>query len=124
MSPKQPCASCRLPIECREPIVFALQESGSGPYHGMSGWYIAEAHARCGQEFIRDYQRRLCRGCGRTMWVRGGRRTHCSSRCRHVDFKRRENLAAEALAEGRVLYRDDLYWLSRQQETQRVRGSE
>lgn len=107
------CEVCRTPIETGEPVVFVLQGPGAGPCPGQSGWYIADAHERCAPDFAATYDRRLCRGCGRTIWVRGGRRRHCSDRCRYVDFKRRQALSAAALAQGRVIYRDELYHLTR-----------
>lgn len=106
------CGACKAGIADGEPVVFAMQDAGTGPLWGTDGWYVVAAHEECAADFIPDYSRRTCRGCERTMWVRGGRRTHCSDYCRHVDFKRRQTLAAEALAEGRVLYRDDLYHLT------------
>lgn len=59
------CGVCQLTIPDADPVVFAKQGPGTGPYPGMSGWYVTEAHG------------------------------------------------ADALAEGRVLYRDDLYRLTR-----------
>lgn len=107
------CDACRLVISDGEPVVFALQSAGSGPYPGQSGWYVAEAHEQCAREFVADYQQRPCRGCLHLMYVRGGRRRHCSDRCRHVDFKRREKVRAEALAAGHVMYLNEARWLTR-----------
>ncbi len=52
--------------------------------------------------------------CGRTMHIRRcSRRINCSSPCRQADYRRRRALSTQALTQGRVLYRDDLYWLTR-----------
>jgi hypothetical protein len=44
---------------------------------------------------------------------RGSRRAHCSSPCRQADYRRRRTLATQALDENRIIYRDELYWLTR-----------
>lgn len=113
------CGMCKLRISERMPVLFAEQARGSGPYVGMSGWYTAIVHADpCGAGFLRDpdndYAKRACRGCGRGMWLRAGScRAHCSSPCRQADYRRRREADTAALREGRVLYRDELYWLTK-----------
>lgn len=115
------CDICNLRITEHASVLFAQQDGGTGPYVGQSGWYTATVHADpCGSAFLHDvdndYRARPCRGCGRTMWLRpGSRRTHCSRPCRQSDYRRRRDLAAAALNEGQVLYRDELYWLTRQE---------
>jgi hypothetical protein len=94
-SPTLKCDVCRLAIF--GDAFFAVQERGSGPYVGMSGWYIATTHVDpCGQGFLvsnPEYQPRRCRGCGRAMWLRpGARRTHCSNACRQSHYRRRQEL--------------------------------
>jgi hypothetical protein len=110
------CAVCRGDIGPAEAVAYVLQPRGGGPYPGHCGWYVAEVHEACAGRHLEDLERRSCRGCRRTLWVRGGRRTHCSDRCRHVDFKRRQAVMAEALARGVVVYRDESYWLTRPDE--------
>jgi hypothetical protein len=113
------CDICRLVIPEASPVLFALQDRGTGPYTGMSGWYTATVHAEpCGTSFLReadDYRERLCRGCHRPMWQRArSRRAHCSDQCRQRDYRRRRDLHDRVLqADDRVLYRDDLYWHTR-----------
>lgn len=112
------CDICQLAIDAD--VLFAAQEGGTGPHHGMTGWYIAITHVDpCGTDFLRqvdvgEYRHQPCRGCGRTMLIRAkSRRTHCSPRCRQHDYRHRGALAATALADGKVLYRDDLYHLTK-----------
>ena len=113
------CDSCRLSIPDGAPVLYGQQDAGTGPNYGMSGWYVAIVHLDpCGADYLRrwgsDYQERPCRGCGRSMWVRTrSRRTHCNNPCRQADYRRRRAVASAALADGRVLYRDELYWLTR-----------
>lgn len=113
------CDVCKLAVAAGAPVLFAQQEGGTGPYHGMSGWYVACTHAlSCGADFLRsfadEYTQRACRGCHRVMWVRQhSRRSHCSGPCRQAYYRRRRVVSASALAVGRVLYRDELYWLTR-----------
>jgi hypothetical protein len=121
------CDACQLRIADGAPVLFAIQQGGAGPCPGQCGWYTATVHADpCGAAlreanftaFLRDgdreYRQRTCRGCSRVMWLRrGSRRSHCSSPCRQADYRRRRDLSASAIREGRVLYRDDLYWMTR-----------
>lgn len=110
------CAVCRADIGPAEAVAYVLQPAGDGPYPGHCGWYVAEVHEACAGPLLEELERRSCRGCHRALWVRGGRRTHCSDRCRHDDFKRRQAVMAEALARGVVIYRDESYWLTRPSE--------
>jgi hypothetical protein len=124
--------ACGLQILDGWPVLFAHELRGTGP-HNMDGWYTAIVHAHpCGARFglgSDEYLERPCRGCGRIMNIRRrSRRTHCSSPCRQADYRRRSALAAAALTDGRVVYRDELYWLTRNpipagDATQRSKGS-
>jgi hypothetical protein len=114
------CDLCDGPIPTAEPVLFATQESGCGPYPGQCGWYTATSHVDpCGAGFLAssyggvDYRPRECRGCERVMWLRPrGRRQHCTDACRQADYRRRRDLGNAALARNEVLYRDELYWLT------------
>lgn len=111
------CDVCDQLIGDDAPVVFALQESGGGPYPGYCGWYTATACMPCATPHLRaagDYHPRPCRGCERPMWCRPrARRTHCTGGCRQADYRRRRDLNAAALRTGQVIYRDDLYHLTR-----------
>jgi hypothetical protein len=113
------CDVCKLQLLHGAPILFAVQTGGSGPYPGMSEWYVAGVHADpCGASLLgcygTDYESRQCRGCAREMWVRlNTRRAHCTYACRQRDYRRRRQLDAQALARGQVMRKSELYWLTR-----------